>query len=62
MIGAVSNGGQGAGGGGGGGGGSGGGSNGDPEDYYRDRRKKDIHNMSEFFEFLKLVHFWLKYG
>ncbi|KAF1759351.1 hypothetical protein GCK72_015816 [Caenorhabditis remanei] len=47
MIGAVSNGGQGAGGGGGGGGGSGGGSNGDPEDYYRDRRKKDIHNMIE---------------
>lgn len=38
MIGAVSN----------SGGGSGGGSNGDPEDYYRDRRKKDIHNMSEF--------------
>ncbi|CAI2350868.1 unnamed protein product [Caenorhabditis sp. 36 PRJEB53466] len=36
MIGAVSN-----------GGGSGGGSNGDPEDYYRDRRKKDIHNMIE---------------
>uniref|UniRef100_A0A1I7T2V9 BHLH domain-containing protein n=1 Tax=Caenorhabditis tropicalis TaxID=1561998 RepID=A0A1I7T2V9_9PELO len=38
MIGAVSN---------SGGSGSGGGSNGDPEDYYRDRRKKDIHNMIE---------------
>lgn len=36
MIGAVSN-----------GGGNSGGDN-DPEDYYRDRRKKDIHNMSEF--------------
>ncbi|EGT50616.1 CBN-HLH-30 protein [Caenorhabditis brenneri] len=43
MIGAVSN----SGTGGGGSGGSGGGSNGDPEDYYRDRRKKDIHNMIE---------------
>lgn len=42
MIGAVQNGGAGS-----AGGGSGGGSNGDPEDYYRDRRKKDIHNMIE---------------
>uniref|UniRef100_A0A8R1I8A9 BHLH domain-containing protein n=1 Tax=Caenorhabditis japonica TaxID=281687 RepID=A0A8R1I8A9_CAEJA len=41
MIGAVSNGGS------GGGGGGGGGLNGEPEDYYRDRRKKDIHNMSQ---------------
>ncbi|PIC36971.1 hypothetical protein B9Z55_015774 [Caenorhabditis nigoni] len=41
MLGGVQN------GGGASGGGSGGGSNGDPDDYYRDRRKKDIHNMIE---------------